>query len=143
MTRTIIAAAAVIAMFSATGPVFAGETGWAPRAVVSYKDLDVSHPAGAQALLDRIEWAAEGVCGGKPDMLNLDLRALYNRCYARAVNTAVSQVNQPLLAELYGKPLLNADAAPNGYGGSQYVAENIGADGDRPSLFERIAKALF
>ncbi len=87
-------------------PVLAGGMNRnANRVVVSYGDLDVSHPAGAQVLLYRLNRAAAKVCGTVPDNRDLARRALYDSCKRAAMNAAVARVGHPQLRKIYGQPL--------------------------------------
>ena len=92
------AASLLLASFS-IGPASA-ET--APQAArVTYSDLDLSTEAGARALLHRIDIAARSACG-------TDIRsplfprasANYRECVSGAVDTAVRQIDAPLVAAL-------------------------------------------
>ena len=69
---------------------------------VNYADLDVSSPAGAQAMLARIETAARQLCADHSD----SPLAVYNTrgraaCQARTVARAVGRLDQPLVSRLY------------------------------------------
>ena len=47
---------------------------------VSFSDLDISRPAGAQILLQRIQTAARSVCGGSSDLRELAAYRLAQTC---------------------------------------------------------------
>lgn len=84
----------------------AGETSSTGRQIsVSYADLDISHRAGAEALLQRIEVAASQVCGGQPDIRDLHQLAFYRACKKDAMDGAVASIGSPMVASLYGLPL--------------------------------------
>ena len=70
---------------------------------VSYADLDLSSPAGAQTLYRRIQGAAQQVCGyAGADVIE---QAIWKSCYRSAVGDAVKKVNEPLLTAVHaGKP---------------------------------------
>lgn len=73
---------------------------------VSYADLDLSRPAGAETLLTRIQRAARTVCGGHPDIRDLTMSERYNACRLAAVENAIRSINNPLLTRLYeARPL--------------------------------------
>lgn len=80
-----------------------------PQVSVSYSDLDISRPAGAEVLLGRIKTAARMVCG-HADIRDLSAFRRQNACMAEAIEGAIRTVRSPLLAQLYGKPQLYADA---------------------------------
>ena len=68
---------------------------------VPYGDLDVSTGSGAKALLDRIDVAAQTVCGAKqgkrPAFTPIDA---FDTCTARAVQNAVQTVEAPELTKV-------------------------------------------
>ena len=66
-----------------------------PSIKVSYSDLDLSTPAGAQTLYHRISGAARTVCGFEgADLIE---QQVWKACYRGAVADAVAKVNSPLL----------------------------------------------
>jgi UrcA family protein len=67
---------------------------------VSYADLDLSQPAGAQMLYGRIKKAASSVCGELEDT-QAEHRVLFRECYDQAVANAVAKANRPTLTALY------------------------------------------
>jgi UrcA family protein len=72
---------------------------------VYYGDLDLSHQAGAQELIGRLEVAASKVCGGMPDIRDLTRFQMYRACTKHALDKAVASVGQPIVSALYGEPL--------------------------------------
>jgi len=70
-----------------------------PSKTVRYSDLDISHPAGAKTLYDRIRAAARDVCAlsiaGDPV-----LRGGGKACVDTAIDDAVRKVNAPELTSL-------------------------------------------
>ena len=66
---------------------------------VSFRDLNLSTPAGAATLYRRIKSAAESVCGYE----ETDFRAQisWRACVRRAVDDAVAKVNSPQLTALH------------------------------------------
>jgi UrcA family protein len=71
---------------------------------VSFADLDISHPAGAETLLTRIERAAVTVCGEEEPGLPLLARDFaYRQCREDAVSQAVSRMNAPMLTAVAGR----------------------------------------
>jgi UrcA family protein len=66
---------------------------------VSYADLDISQPAGAEVLYSRIAAAAQQVCAlsGYKD---LGAMQRVNGCVDRAINNAVMEVGSPALSAL-------------------------------------------
>ena len=68
---------------------------------VHYADLDLSKPAGAEALYGRIKVAARKVCQGPPNPLELHRYSIWNKCYTTAVTNAVASVGSPRLTDLH------------------------------------------
>ena len=64
---------------------------------VSFADLDINHPAGAEVLLKRIERAAVTVCGERPSLPLQAEDLAYQQCRNDAVGRAVSRMNAPML----------------------------------------------
>jgi UrcA family protein len=61
---------------------------------VGYDDLNLTTQRGKQALIRRIQRAADLVCGA-PQSRDLVLSASYRNCVANATNGALSQVKWP------------------------------------------------
>jgi UrcA family protein len=70
---------------------------------VTYADLDISHQAGAAALLQRLQAASVKACGGAPDVRVLGQVAAFDKCRREAVSRAVDQIHAPLLTALAQK----------------------------------------
>ena len=69
---------------------------------VSYAELDVSSPAGAEVLYDRLHQAAQEVCGvnERPTSPFYTAGAADRKaCYRDALDRAVAQVDEPLVTE--------------------------------------------
>jgi len=65
-----------------------------PSAQVSYADLNLTKPAGAEALYPRIQAAARAVCDrGRVDSRDIERFHLYRQCYDESVDTAVREVD--------------------------------------------------
>jgi UrcA family protein len=66
---------------------------------VSFRDLNLSDPAGAKTLYSRIQTAAKKVCGStSADFIE---RTTWRSCYRHAVDDAVRKVNNPLLTAVH------------------------------------------
>lgn len=103
MTRSTIAQAlsALVLAASAVGHPAVAQPADPPVGVtVSYADLDISRPAGATALLSRLQAAAVQACGGAPDVRLLAQGAAFDRCRREAVTRAIAQVDSPTLNEM-------------------------------------------
>lgn len=75
--------------------------------IVRYGDLDLRTRTGAEAMLRRLDRAADDACGGDPAlMMNGDhfvqaLRPEYRNCHAGALRLAVAKLGQPLVSLAY------------------------------------------
>ncbi len=67
---------------------------------VSVVGLDMNSHEGAAKAMKRIQVAAVDVCGGQPDIRQLDQQAAFESCRRVAVNNAVKSVDQPLLNQV-------------------------------------------
>ena len=72
----------------------------APRIEVSYADLNLRSPAGAEVMLNRIRWAAARVCE-RPDIREVNFMAIYRACESAAVRNAVAELNAAMVSQLY------------------------------------------
>lgn len=68
---------------------------------VSFADLDLSKPAGAQTLYKRIQKAARHVCGPIDKYMYVTPRKAFRECYQEAIAAAVAQVDRPSLTALH------------------------------------------
>jgi len=71
-----------------------------PRHAVHYGDLDVSQTPGATVLYRRIASAAEKVCS-RFDRDDLHSKQVFKACVHKAIEDAVTAVNQPTLFTIY------------------------------------------
>jgi UrcA family protein len=85
------------ALLASAAPVVAAGQQEEPAASVrvSFADLDINKPAGAETLLKRIERAADAVCGEAPDPVARDFAP--RQCRKDAVSRAVGRMNAPML----------------------------------------------
>ena len=74
--------------------------GEVPSVTVSYADLDLSNPAGAHTLYQRIKAAASTVCAPL-ESKELKRNRLWRDCYEQAVSNAVATINRPTLTALH------------------------------------------
>jgi UrcA family protein len=74
---------------------------------VSYADLDMRTEDGAHVLLQRLDAAAQRLCGSEPVHSPLTPRqtALFERCVNEAVHAAVHGTGEPLVLVLNGQSL--------------------------------------
>ena len=69
------------------------------RVRVTYADLDLSTPAGAQELYGRITRAAHIVCSDLEDE-QIEHRESWQKCYDQAIGKAIDTINRPALTAL-------------------------------------------
>jgi UrcA family protein len=103
MTRFLTAPVlclAAAATLSCAAPVLAQTSDTVPSVSVKYGNLNLGSPAGAQLLLKRIEAAASTVCGGSPDIRQLDQWTSFEACRRSAVARAVVTVDSPMLTAM-------------------------------------------
>jgi len=81
-----------------------------PQAHVKYADLDLSSPAGAAVLYQRIRVAASRVCGN-PDHRDLARFGQAKTCTDKAIAGAVTAVGNDTLTDLYQTKTHNVTAA--------------------------------
>ena len=95
-----LAAVAVTALGIADGIGTRAPSTPAASVSVTYADLDLSQPAGAQQLYRRLQRASRTVCGSV-DQANLAAYLRWQDCYSDALQRAVLRVNAPQLLALY------------------------------------------
>jgi UrcA family protein len=99
LTAPVLGLAAAAALAWAA-PVLAQTSDTVPSVAVKYGDLNIGSPAGAKALLDRIEAAANTACGDRPDIRVLSQWASFEACRKSAVARAVDAVDSPVLTAM-------------------------------------------
>jgi len=90
---------AVLALGATTLPAAAAEAD-VPQRAVHFSDLDVSHELGATVLYRRIASAASMVCSNL-DRADLASKMQFKACVNKAIQDAVTAVNQPMLLAVY------------------------------------------
>lgn len=109
MKKSLIACVFAFSSLSAASAAeFTG--GWATTTFlnVPYGDLNLSHPAGAQVMLQRIQFAARRVCGGIPDIREIKERWYFKACVEDATDEAVEELDIPLVTSLHFDDRANA-----------------------------------
>jgi UrcA family protein len=99
LTTPVLCLAAAFTLWCAA-PALAQTSDAVPSVAVKYGDLNIASPAGAQALLKRIEAAANSACGGAPDIRQFDQLADFEACRRSAVARAVVAVDSPMLTAM-------------------------------------------
>ena len=99
LTTPVLCLAAVAAL-SCAAPAVAQTSDTAPSVSVNYGHLNIGAPAGAQVLLKRIRTAANTVCGGAPDIRQLNQLASFEACRRFAVARVVAAVDSPMLTAM-------------------------------------------
>jgi UrcA family protein len=98
--KTLIAIAALVAI---AVPAAAQVSAAAPQMVVKYSDLDLTRPAGADAMILRIRQAAATTCRGFSTR-ELAQAAKHRACLEETTAAAVKQVGAPLVSARFGAP---------------------------------------
>ena len=80
------------------------------QVTVKFGDLDVSNPTGATVLYSRIKAAAATVCSPF-EGIALSAKIRLHACVKSAIADAVTKVNQPALAAVYGAKTENTSSA--------------------------------
>ncbi|MBS0359885.1 MAG: UrcA family protein [Proteobacteria bacterium] len=96
--KPILPTAITALILCGAAPAFAAD----PQAAVTvrYGDLNTTAPAGAAALLQRIDQATLVLCGGRPDVRAIAEFQRFQACRAAARGRAVGELGQPMLAAL-------------------------------------------
>ncbi|MGO8827983.1 MAG: UrcA family protein [Steroidobacteraceae bacterium] len=82
-----------------TAPAGAAEQA-VPTRTVRFDDLDITKPAGAKILYDRIKAAAAEVCQPSMSREPLTMAVVQRNCVQKAIDNAVMKVNSDVLTEL-------------------------------------------
>jgi UrcA family protein len=99
-----VACAAVSIGVLAGSTAFADDYGSETRSVrVLFPDLNLATEHGTKTLFMRLQNAAQDVCGDTFDTPYIDVRVQVERCQQTAIESAVEQINQPLLISLYDR----------------------------------------
>ena len=99
-SQWLVTAAALLCVVCAGKAVAGPGPDETASVTISFSDLDLSKPEGAQMLYRRIAAAARTVCGVS-QAKQLKEIALAKDCYTAAVANAVATVNRPLLTALH------------------------------------------
>jgi UrcA family protein len=94
-----IGKAAVLAVVLSAGTVLADEAE-KESVAVSYAELDLSKPAGAEVFYDRLQRAAAQVCGVRERTSSLFYSTTLSEkkaCYQDALDRALAQIDAPLV----------------------------------------------
>ncbi len=99
--RTAVMGVVAALMLSMASTAFASAAADGTRSIaVSYGELDLSRPAGAQVLYQRIERAALTVCNNLTGPFS-EMRTQASACYRDAVANAVAYVNSAQLIAIH------------------------------------------
>jgi len=104
MKTLLIIAALTAPLAIAAAPAAAQVGGERLQTTINYSDLDLSRPAGADAMLARIKRAASIVCGERSDPVRLTRSKRFRACIAQTMDATVKQVNAPLVTARYVGP---------------------------------------
>jgi UrcA family protein len=104
ITRQIIAASVAALAFATAASaqsIHVTDTDTARQVKVSYGDLDLSHPAGAQVLIARVREAAGLACGEAPTLANLEQSQAYRACVVKTADGAIASLDAPIVSAMY------------------------------------------
>jgi UrcA family protein len=96
--RALVPGVAIAVLLAAAASAGAKPVDPTTSVRVGFADLNINDPAGADALLKRIERAAVTACGGwlGAPLLEAPMTA-YQQCREDAISRAVSRLNAPML----------------------------------------------
>jgi UrcA family protein len=114
MIATTLAAASLVFGVAGAASAQSAPVDNVPSMTVRLADVDLSSKAGARTAMQRIETAADAVCGGQPEARDWTRRAFYDQCRSNAIKGAVASVGRPTLSQI-------ADAS---YATPVFVASN-------------------
>lgn len=102
MSRTLHIALASVATLAFAAPAFAqNETTQPQSRVVTYGDLNLNSAAGADALVRRIDNAAEQVCGSNDGRTNTRQAYINRNCETEATENGVYDTGNPIVIARY------------------------------------------
>lgn len=102
MSRRLHLAIATAAALAIAAPAFAqNETTRTQERVVTYGDLNLNSAAGADALVRRIDNAAEQVCGSNDGRTNTRQARINRNCETEATENGVYDTNHPVVIARY------------------------------------------
>jgi len=102
MSRSLHFAIASAVALAFAAPAFAqNETTQTQQRVVTYGDLNVNSAAGADALVRRIDNAAEQVCGSNDGRTNTRQAMINRECETEATENGVYDTNHPVVIARY------------------------------------------
>lgn len=102
MSRKLYLAAATAALLSFAAPAFAqNETTQPQERVVTYGDLNLNSAAGADALVRRIDNAAEQVCGVNDGRTTTRQAQISRACERESTQNGVYDTNHPVVIARY------------------------------------------
>ena len=102
MPRLFVTAACAAVMAIAAGAPALAQTRPETR-IVYYGDLNLDSPAGADALIRRVEQASDVVCGDRPGPQTLSEHASVGDCEVTTTQYAIEDIGNPMvLGRYYG-----------------------------------------
>lgn len=110
--RSLLFPAALALVFAASAQAGSPTAQLRGQVVVRYDDLDLSNPADAKAMLQRLGRAAAEACGRSPAFtprpgLGTYRMAEYRRCRSQALANAVTALHAPMVERLYAGAVAN------------------------------------
>jgi UrcA family protein len=109
-TFLLCSALAALALPAAAEARAANSDAELPKVVVSYADLDLNRPAGADVMIARVRRAAQSVCSDDLFAGHTQVRQI-RKCVRSAMSGAFAQLDAPLVTSRYLHPAPNAEFA--------------------------------
>ena len=101
MKRSVTAITAAAFVAFAAGAFAQPVSTGGQQVTVFYGDLNLDREPGPQILINRLRAAADRVCGGQPDLLNLERWGVYRTCMTQTMDRAVASVSHPVVTSAY------------------------------------------
>jgi UrcA family protein len=95
--------AVVTALLLSATPARAADDEDQSRITVRFADLDLNTRQGTHQVYMRLRGAATTACGDSTAFVDLNEMRDIERCEQQAIETAVAQINRPMLTALYDK----------------------------------------
>ncbi len=105
LKATMLTCIAAVAMATAVHATPSRSDEMRHSAAVYFSDLSFNRPADVAALYERINFAADQVCGPRATTGSYSTSPGYLRCHAKAIEEAVARVNRPELTAFHAQHL--------------------------------------
>jgi len=102
MTRFLMSAAAAL-FFAIPASQAADADPLRPQVSVqvAYGDLDLSSPAGARTMINRLRSATRKICGDEPAPMQIAMILRHKSCFSTTMTQAVASLDHPVVSAAY------------------------------------------